>query len=132
MKRKSLKRWQKGWKKNPTEDNFAEMAGTYTTDPGSQETGGLYEDVYPGQMVETFNDWCFDASRVVGDHGIVKTPYGYHIMYFVGSEDGWDRYCGAGALEMIALQYIEDLMTSTKMDVDYTKLVLANIDLTKK
>ena len=75
------------WKQNPTEDNFAALAGEHTTDPGSQSNGGLYEDVYPGQMVTNFNDWCFDESRQPGDHGIVETKYGYHIMYFVGNSE---------------------------------------------
>ena len=39
------------WQADPTEDNFINMAGTYTQDPGSQSTGGLYEDIYPGQTV---------------------------------------------------------------------------------
>ena len=65
-----------------TEETFAELASTYTTDPGSMGNGGLYEDVYAGQMVPTFNDWCFDESRQPGDTGIVETDYGYHIMYF--------------------------------------------------
>lgn len=75
------------WQQDPTEDNFINMAGTHTEDPGSQATGGLYEDVYPGQMVTNFNDWCFDESRQPGDHGIVETEYGYHIMYFVGDSE---------------------------------------------
>ena len=32
----------------------------------------------------TFNDWCFDGSRTEGDKGIVRTPYGFHIMWFKG------------------------------------------------
>ena len=75
------------WQADPTEDNFINMAGTYTQDPGSQSTGGLYEDIYPGQMVTNFNDWCFDENRQPGDHGIVETEYGYHIMYFVGDSE---------------------------------------------
>ena len=38
-------------------------------------------------MVQTFNDWCFDEARKTGDSGIVKTQFGYHIMYFVGFGD---------------------------------------------
>ena len=33
-------------------------------------------------MVQPFNDWCFDAARAEGDYGIVRTDYGYHVMYF--------------------------------------------------
>ena len=70
-----------------TEEAFAALATEKTTDTGSKENGGLYENVYPGQMVTAFNDWCFDASRKSGDTAIVETEYGCHVMYFVGNTD---------------------------------------------
>ena len=85
-----LDQWLAGEK---TEDSFATLANEASSDPGSNTNGGLYEDVYPGQMVETFNDWCFADGRQVGDYGIVKTDYGYHVMFFsgVGSEIYWQK-----------------------------------------
>lgn len=76
-----LNTWKSG---EATEDSFAALAKEKSTDPGSVENGGLYENVYPGQMVPAFNDWCFDESRKPGDTGIVETNYGYHVMYFSG------------------------------------------------
>ncbi len=73
-----LNQWKNGDK---TEASFAKLATENSADPGSQ--GGYY-DVYRGQMVKEFEDWCFDAGRKAGDTGIIKTDYGYHIMYFVG------------------------------------------------
>ena len=70
--------WLKGDK---TEDSFAALAKE-KTDDGNGDEGGLYEDIYPGQMVDAFNDWCFDDARKAGDHGIVVTEYGYHIMFY--------------------------------------------------
>lgn len=70
-----------------TEESFATLAMTYSQDTGSSTTGGLYETVLKGEMVEPFETWCFDESRQVGDTDIVKTDYGYHVMYFVGSGD---------------------------------------------
>jgi hypothetical protein len=64
-----------------SEESFAALAKE-KTDDGNGDAGGLYEDIYPGQMVTTFNDWCFDETRKPGDHGIVETEYGYHIMYY--------------------------------------------------
>ena len=61
-------------------ESFAALAKEKTTDTGSKENGGLYEDVYPGEMVTAFNDWCFAEGRKVGDHGLVETEYGYHII----------------------------------------------------
>lgn len=79
-----LDEWQAG---DADEESFGELANTYSADGGSNTNGGLYEDVYPGQMVTEFNDWCFDASRKPGDTGIVKTSFGYHVMYFVSFTD---------------------------------------------
>lgn len=77
-----------GWKDgDATEDSFAALANEKSTDTGSNTNGGLYENVYPGQMVANFNDWCFADDRKTGDTGIVETNYGYHIMYFVGDAE---------------------------------------------
>ncbi len=76
--------WKAG---EATKESFAELAKENSTDTGSASNGGLYEDVYPGRMVTTFNDWCFDANRKPGDTGLVATDYGYHIMYFVQTQD---------------------------------------------
>ncbi len=78
-----LASWKSG---EATEESFAALANEKSAD-GDGTTGGLYENVYPGQMVASFNDWCFDAARKSGDTGIVETEYGYHVMYFVGDSD---------------------------------------------
>lgn len=70
-----------------TEDAFAALANENSTDTGSNTNGGLYEDVYPGQMVPTFNDWCFAEGRQAGDTGIVESDYGVHIIYYVGDDE---------------------------------------------
>lgn len=77
------------WKNGETadEDSFAALAKDKSEDTGSKANGGLYEKVYPGYMVENFNDWCFDQARKAGDTGLVETEYGYHVMYFVKSHD---------------------------------------------
>lgn len=66
-----------------TEEAFAALATSNTSDPGSTENGGLYENIIPGQMVDEFNDWCFSI-RSEGDTEVIKTSYGYHVMYFCG------------------------------------------------
>ena len=77
----------KKYQANPTEDNFAALAKENSADPGSKDKGGLYENVYPGQMVESFNDWVFDEARKPGDTDIVETNYGYHIIYYIGNDN---------------------------------------------
>lgn len=78
------------WKKDGAkEDDFAKLAEKYTEDDGSKFNGGLYEGVTEGQMVDEFNDWIFDKERKAGDHGIVKTSYGWHMMYYVEGLEEW-------------------------------------------
>ena len=74
-----LEEWKKG---AATEESFGELAKTHSmdTDPSN---GGLYEGVKKGQMVAEFEDWLF-AAKEKGETGIVKTEYGYHVMYYVG------------------------------------------------
>lgn len=77
-----LKTWQDG---EATEESFAQLATERSEDGGSAANGGLYEDVYKGQMVTAFENWTFDAARKPGDTGIVQTDYGFHVMYFVST-----------------------------------------------
>ncbi len=70
-----------------TEETFAEMANTYSADEGSNTTGGLYEDIYKGQMTRVVNDWLFDAQRKEGDYTIVQSSYGFHLVLFCGETE---------------------------------------------
>ncbi len=79
-----LNTWKSG---EATEESFGALAIEKSDDNGSVANGGLYEDIYPNQMVAEFEDWCYDASRKPGDVGIVETSYGYHVMYFVGDSE---------------------------------------------
>ena len=69
-----------------TENDFAELAKKHSDD-GNKDEGGLYEGVYPGQMVDPFEEWCFDEARKAGDHGLVETEYGWHLMFYVGPNE---------------------------------------------
>ena len=80
---KLLAQWMSG---DMTEESFAALANK-ESDDGDGTTGGLYENIYPGQMVENFEDWCFDPDRRIGDVEIIETEYGYHLMYFVGDTE---------------------------------------------
>ena len=70
------------------EESFAKLVTTKTSDDGGSNTnGGLYENIYRGQMVEAFDEWVFDAKRMPGQHEIIETEIGYHIMFYVGEQD---------------------------------------------
>ena len=121
-----LKQWQDG---EATEESFGLLASEATEDPGSQGTGGLYTYVYEGQMVPAFNDWCFDESRQYGDTDIVKTNYGYHIMYFVYSEEGWIRRAREALITDACSEVMQEAMDEYPMEVNYKKIVLGKADM---
>ena len=100
------------WLQDPTVEHFAQLAGEHTADPSSASTGGLYQDIYPGQMVSAFNDWCFDKSRQVGDSGIVQTDFGYHIMYFDSVSETPYNDANAEAAETSYNLWLDDLFAS--------------------
>lgn len=72
-----------------TELAFAELAEEYSEDTESTSAGssglygGGYEGTHIGEMVSEFEGWAVDPSRKYGDVDIVKSEYGYHIMYFI-------------------------------------------------
>ena len=100
--------WKKG---DATEESFAALAQLYSEDPGSSSNGGLYTDVGEGVMVAEFNDWLFDSDRKVGDTDIIKSTYGYHIMYF----------CGNG--EVVWKKSVDTVLRKNDYAGDYEKLL---------
>ena len=64
--------------------------------------------VSKGQMVPEFEQWCFDPEREIGDKDIVRTDYGFHVIFFVGTKDADDaqkKAISQGAL----LEMVEEL-----------------------
>lgn len=82
-------------KTGKTEYDFAQLAETYSDDTESTSSGqsgyygGLYEGVGLGTMVPEFENWSIDNARKYGDIDIVKSTYGYHIMFFVEKTENY-------------------------------------------
>lgn len=77
-----------------TEEAFAALAEKYSADTASLSSaenatteGGLYENITKGSMVEEFENWVYDEARQPGDVEVIKTSYGYHVMYFVSTNE---------------------------------------------
>ena len=111
------------------EESFAAMANLYSEDPGSNTNGGLYQGVQQGQMVPEFDAWCFDAKRVPGHYGIVKTTYGYHLMYFVGSTPIWENYARQDLVAEKTGIMMDQLTAEHPMEVDYSAITLGLVNL---
>ena len=124
---KLLDEWLAGER---TEESFGEMANKYSDDrEGKVTNGGIYEGVTKGYMVEPFDAWIFEESRQVGDYGLVKTEYGYHIMYFVGSEEIWHAEAKAALVGEQAQNMVTEVLTKNVIEVTYKNIAIAELAL---
>lgn len=120
-----VEEWKSG---EATEDTFAELANTRSDDSDGTD-GGLYTQVTEGQMVEAFNDWCFDEARQYGDVEIVKTEFGYHIMFFVSSTPQWKYYAESDYIGEKVSAEVKALADAVPMEVDYSAIKLGLVEL---
>jgi len=67
--------------KKITKDNFCEYVTNYTTDIESVPACGEYNFTKTDQLVQEFKDFSF--SQTVGTIGIVKSQFGFHIIWVV-------------------------------------------------
>ncbi|MBR3950245.1 MAG: peptidylprolyl isomerase [Oscillospiraceae bacterium] len=120
-----LAQWEQGDK---SEDSFAQLAMDHSQD-GSASTGGLYTDVTKGQMVENFENWCFDESRQHGDYGIVETEFGYHLMFFVGSRPLWVEYAESDLVNARSAEVLNGIISRYTLEAEFDRILLAYVDI---
>lgn len=112
-----------------TEEAFAQMAKANSAD-GNASEGGIYKDITSKtNFVPEFLNWCMDSSRKVGDSGLVKTQYGYHIMYFSATEPIWYVNSENGFRADIMNGRIDEVTKNFELKTDYDKIVLCFVDL---
>ncbi len=121
-----LDQWLAGEK---TEESFADLANEHSVDPGSNTNGGLYTDVALGQMVEPFENWCFEEGRAYGDYGLVQTSYGYHIMFYVESQPVWKGYAENDLVNQMANDLVAEVTAKYPMEVDYSAILLGYVNM---
>lgn len=68
-------------------DNFEEYVTKFSQDPGSNQTGGKYEDFVDGEMVPEFGN--FALNEPIGKIGYVQTDFGFHIIEVLDRKPGF-------------------------------------------
>lgn len=125
---KVLDEWKAG---EATVDTFQELVTKYTDDTASKSTGGLYEGIAnDGSYMKEFQDWAIDTNRTPGETGLVKTDYGYHIMYFVEGEPEWIYYSRKQIQDARFNELQEKMnerMEKNPAKIKYSKIVLQDI-----
>jgi peptidyl-prolyl cis-trans isomerase D len=70
--------------------NFDTLCKKYSDDQGSKDKGGVYDNVYTGEMVSPFNDFIFN--HPVGEKGMVKSEFGYHYIEILSQKGNDPAY----------------------------------------
>lgn len=109
-----------------TEDTFAQSAAANSVD-SSASNGGLYSNVSQGDMTDEFDAWCFDDSRQTGDYGLVRTKYGYHVMFFSGLS--WYNTAKSALLSQKSNDFVDNAIEQFEMTYDLDKLAIAAVQL---
>ncbi len=110
---KLLKEWKDG---EATEKSFGALVKDNSDDEGSVNNEGLYEDFDKNTMVSEITDWIWAEGRKTGDCEIVKTSYGYHIVYFVGyGDEKWNADVVSTLKGEDYEAYLKDLRETYKM-----------------
>lgn len=123
-----LEEWLNG---GGTEADFAALAQEKSQDPGSVSVGGLYEHVSKGDMQANFDAWCFEDGRKAGDHGMVQTMFGYHIMYYVGDEPTWMVYGRDNLKNVMSNEFVSENTKKYEMNTIYENIGIASVSLSK-
>lgn len=111
---------------NDPKATFISLVADNSADGGSVTNGGLYEGVFPGDMIDEFDAWCFDESRKIGDTGVVFTDYGYHVMYMEGFGDElWYSYVD-GALRDAEFEALSEAIYE-EVKIEYNEELLDKI-----
>lgn len=114
-----------------TEDAFAKLAQEKSMDDGSKANGGLYSYLDKDtNFVKEFKDWYLDENRKAGDTGLVKSSYGYHIMYYSGDQEIWYAQCKDAIYSERSQASMEEAVKKYPMTMEYDKVVLGVVDLT--
>ncbi|GGB70370.1 peptidylprolyl isomerase [Flavobacterium suaedae] len=103
-------------KVNANPDSFADLAKENSDDTGSVNNGGVYDDVYKGQMVPEFDKFVFD--NPVGKTGVVETDYGFHVIKVLDKYEGVQVATIAKKIQP-SEDTVDDLFTkATKLEMD--------------
>lgn len=115
-----------------TEESFAVLANEHSIDTGSNTNGGLYEGLDTDtNFVQEYKNWYLADGRKVGDYGLVKSDYGYHIMYLSDVEEEWIAASREGILTEVSSNITKEAMDAYSIQVDYKNIVLGVVDLSQ-
>lgn len=77
-------------------------------------------------------NWYMEEGRQAGDYGLIKTDYGYHLMYCSEIVPEWIAWTHSDLLSEAQSNIIADAVAEYPVTVDYEKIVLGVVNLSEE
>lgn len=121
-----LDQWLAG---DATEETFAEFANKYSDDNnGNVTNGGLYSQLTKGtNFVAPFKEWYLDENNQVGAYGLVKTSYGYHLMYQSNIRPIWKVECESDIYEDATIEIMDRVTKAHPIEIYESRAMIGNV-----
>ncbi len=105
--------YQKWIEEGATEELFDEYAIANSED-SQASNGGLWENIYRGQLNEECDAWVYDEARQPGDYALIHSEESnsYNLMYFVSDGEIYADYMAEEDLRDEDFQAWEDELTA--------------------
>lgn len=124
-----LSLWTSGEK---TEESFIDLVSIYSQDEATAQTGGMYSNMVKGEMDEALDEWFFADGRKSGDYALIKSNYGYHIVYFVEAEEIWYSESRDAIREKRGQEMVDEVLADFPTDIAFKQIALARLEFGNK
>lgn len=105
-----------------TEESFAELT-INSDDKGTYSSGGLIESMKKGRYGNQMDEWVYSSDRKEGEVALIRSDYGYHIVYYIGeNEPTWIL----NIRELLKEQKINAIVNGLAYDISYPEDSIAN------
>lgn len=107
-------------------ETFSKLYKQFSDTASPANEGGLHENVVKGVWVEEIDEWLFDSTRKIGDHALIETAYGWHIVDYAGDSplNAWQAEVRSAMLT----EAYNELLTRYEEVIEFNEEVLSEID----
>ena len=112
-----------------TDESFAALATEHSADTTKDQGGMLGLLTKDSSLVEEFKNWYLESDRSNGDTGLVKSVYGYHVMYLSNKVPIWEYESRNAILSDKTIEVLEEVLGRYPVEVDYSKIVLGYVNM---
>lgn len=111
-----------------TEEAFSELA-VNSDDKGTSSYGGMIESLKKGIYGDEIDNWVYSSDRKEGEVALIKSDYGYHVVYYIGeNEPTWIL----SIRELLKEQKIDAIVNGLAYDVSYPENSMADPGISQK